>query len=78
MDIKGELKEKVDELVDKIKTDKGIAAKFKENPIKTVESLIGIDLPDEKLKGVVDAIKAKLNVDKIGDALGGLKGLFGK
>lgn len=78
MDIKGELKEKIDGIVEKIKSDKNIAAKFQKDPIGTVEGLIGIDLPNDQLEGVVDAIKAKVSLDKVGDALGGLKGLFGK
>lgn len=78
MDIKGELKEKIDGIVEKIKSDKNIAAKFQKDPVGTVEGLIGIDLPNDQLEGVVDAIKAKVNLDKVGDALGGLKGLFGK
>ena len=42
------------------------------------KKLIGIDLPDEQIEAVVDFIKAKIGMDKISDALGGLKGLFGK
>ncbi len=78
MNIKAELKEKIEEIVEKIKSDKKIAAKFQADPIGTVEGLIGIDLPNDQLEGLVDAIKAKVNLDKVGDALGGLKGLFGK
>ena len=77
MNIKAELKAKLDEIVDKIKKDKNIAAKFQKDPIGTVESLIGIDLPNDQLEGLVDMIKAKINLDKAGDALKGLKGLFG-
>ena len=78
MDIKAELKKKVDEIVDKIKNDKNIAAKFQKDPIGTVEGLIGIDLPNDQIEGLVDAVKAKISLDKVGDTLGGLKGLFGK
>ena len=78
MNIKAELKEKLDEIVEKIKNDKNIAAKFQKDPIGTVEGLIGIDLPNDQIEGLVDAIKAKINLDKAADALGGLKGLFGK
>ena len=78
MNIKAELKEKIDEIVEKIKKDKNIAAKFQKDPISTGEELIGIDLPNDQLQGLVDAIKAKISLDKVGDALGGLKGLFGK
>ena len=78
MDIKGMLKDKMDEIVEKIKTDKNIAAKFKNDPIGAVESLIGIDLPNDQLEGLVEAIKTKINLDKAGDVLGGLGKLFGK
>lgn len=78
MDIKGMLKDKAEELIEKIKNDKDIAAKFQKDPIATVEKLIGIDLPDEQIEAVVDFIKAKIGMDKISDTLGGLKGLFGK
>ena len=75
MDIKAEIKEKIDEIVDKIKSDKSIAAKFQKDPIKTVEDLLGIDLPDDQLEALVDSIKAKINLDKLA---GGLGKLFGK
>lgn len=78
MDIMEMLKDKVDEIVDKIKSDKEIAAKFQKDPISVVEQLLGVDLPNDQLQQVVDAIKAKIDLDKIGDLLGGLGGLFGK
>ncbi len=70
-----DIKEKIEELVEKIKSDKTLAADFKADPIRTVEKLIGIDLPDDQIEKIVDGIKAKINLDSIGSALGGL---FGK
>ena len=78
MDIMEMLKDKVDEIVDKIKNDKDVAANFQKDPISVVEKLLGVDLPNEQLEQVVDAIKAKIDLDKIGSLLGGLGGLFGK
>ena len=78
MDIKAIIKDKVDEIVDKIKNDKNIADKFQKDPVGTVEGLIGIDLPDDQIEKLVDAVKAKISIDKVQDTLGGLKGLFGK
>ena len=73
-----DIKAKITELVEKIKSDKNLQAQFKEDPIKAVEKLLGVDLPDEKLEAIVDGIKAKLAIDDIGDVLGKLGGLFGK
>jgi len=70
-----DIKEKIEELVAKIKSDDSLMAKFKEDPVKTIEGLIGVDLPDEQMKSLVSGIKAKINLDSIGDKIGGL---FGK
>ncbi len=78
MDIKGQLKEKAEDIIEKIKSDKNIAAKFQKDPVATVEELLGVDLPNDQIEALVDFIKAKIDLDKIGNALGGLKGLFGK
>ncbi len=77
MDI-SEIKAKVEETVKKIQSDDKLMEQFKSDPIKTVEELAGVDLPDDQLKKVVDGIKAKMTVDDIGEKLGGLKNLFGK
>lgn len=73
-----DIKEKIEEIVKKIKADKDIAAKFKKDPIKTIEGILGVDLPDEMLEKVVDGVKAKLTGDQLGDIAGKLSGLFGK
>ena len=78
MDIKGQLKEKAEEIIEKIKSDKDIAIKFQKDPVSTVEKLLGVDFPNDQIEALVDFIKAKIDLDKIGNALGGLKGLFGK
>lgn len=70
-----DIKEKIEELVDKIKGDKNLTKKFQDDPVSTVEGLIGVDIPNDKVEAIVDGIKAKINLDKIGDKLGGL---FGK
>ena len=78
MDIMAQLKDKIDDIVEKGKSDKNVADKFQKDPIATVEGLIGIDLPNDQIENVVEAVKAKVNLDKVGNMLGGLGGLFGK
>ena len=79
------IKEKINEIVEKIKNDKDIAAKFKKDPITTVEGFIGINLPNDQIEKIVDGIKAKIALDKIdidnidlGKAASMLGGIFGK
>ena len=73
-----DIKKKIEELVEKIKNDKTLLSKVQKDPITTVEGLLGVDLPNDQVEKIVEGIKAKINLDKIGDALGSLGGLFGK
>lgn len=73
-----ELKEKIEEIVNKVKNDENFANNFKENPVKAIEDVIGVDLPDEQINQVVDAVKAKINIDNIANnpIVDKIKGLF--
>ena len=72
-----DIKAKIEEIVEKVKNDPNFAEDFKKNPIKAVEGVLGVDLPDEQIKSVVDGVKAKVSVDGIADKLGGLGDLLG-
>ena len=72
-----DIRAKIDEIVNKVKSDPNIASKFQKDPIKTVEGILGVDLPDDVIKQVVEGVKAKINVDDIKGKLGTLGGLFG-
>ncbi|MDE7230016.1 MAG: hypothetical protein K2N56_06000 [Oscillospiraceae bacterium] len=69
-----DIKAKVDEVVNKVKSDDKFAEKFKNEPVKAVEDVIGVDLPDDVVKNVVDGVKAKINVGGVMDKIGGLFG----
>ena len=70
-----DLKKKIDEIVDKVKNDKEFAKKFKDDPIKAVEGVIGVDLPDDKINDIVNAVNAKIKIDDSG-IVGKVTGLF--
>ena len=72
------VKEKIEQIVEKLKNDEDLLKKFNKNPASVIEEYVGIDLPDDQVNQLVEGIKAKIKLDKIGDALGGLSGLFGK
>lgn len=71
-----DIKEKIEEIVEKVKGDDKMLAKFKDEPVKTVEKLLGVDLPDDVIEKVVDGVKAKISVDKLSGAMDSLKKLF--
>ena len=68
------MKEKVDEIVKKVQSDPTILANFQKNPVKVVESIIGVDLPDDQINSIIDAVKAKISIDDIGNSIKGLLG----
>ena len=70
--------EKITEAVEKITGDKGLLKKFKKSPVQVVESILGVDLPDEIVEKVIEGVKAKVDLDKVGGIFAGLKKLFKK
>jgi len=73
-----DIKAKVEELVKKIGADEDLQKKFKADPVKAVEGLLGIDLPDDVLQKIVAGVKAKLGSGGIAGILGSLGDILGK
>lgn len=67
-----DIKKKAEELIEKLKKDPNLMEKFRSNPISVVEELVGMDLPDDQIKQMAELIKAKIDLDKVGNLLGGL------
>ncbi len=73
-----DIKAKAAELVEKIKNDPTLLREFQESPVKLLEEIVGMDLPDDQINQLADLIRAKIDLDKAGDLLKGLGGLFKK
>ena len=73
-----DIKELAEKAIDTIKGDDNLLVSFKTNPIKVVEKILNVDLPDEILEKIVEIVKTKINVDDAKEALGKIAGLFGK
>lgn len=73
-----DVKEQIAKAVDKITKDKQLQEQFRKDPVKALESVPGIDLPDDFIEQVVKDVKAKLTADKLSDSADALKGLFKK
>ncbi len=69
-----DIKKIIEDIIAKIKGDKDIGERFQKDPTKTVEGLIGVDLPDDQINAVIEGVKAKINLDGLKDKLGGLFG----
>ena len=73
-----DIKELAEKAIDTIKGDDNLLESFKTNPIKVVEKVLKVDLPDDILEKIVEIVKTKINVDDAKEALGKIAGLFGK
>ncbi len=71
-----DIKEKIEEIVEKIKKNPDIKKDFEKNPVKAIEKLLGVDLPDDIVEKVIDGVKAKITVDSVADIAGKLKKFF--
>ena len=73
-----DIQAKINEVVEKVKSDPSLMEQFKADPVKTVEKITGVDLPDDQIKPIVDGIKAKVEggniLGSISDALGCILG----
>lgn len=73
-----DVKEQIKTAVDKITKDKKLQEQFQKEPVKALESVLGIDLPDDVINQVIEGVKAKLTVDRVSGSVDALKGLFTK
>ena len=71
-----EIKALIKKLADKVQNDAEIKALFKKDPVKAVEKILGVDLPDDVVKKIIDGVKASITIDDAKDLLGSLKKLF--
>lgn len=73
-----DIREQVTKAVEKISKDKKLQEQFQQEPVKALENVLGVGLPDEIVEQVIKGVKAKLTTDKVSDAVDSLKGLFSK
>lgn len=71
-----DMKEQVMAVVDKVTKDEKLMEQFKKDPVKAVESVVGVDLPDDVVNKIVDGVKAKITVDNVSGIAGAIKKLF--
>lgn len=71
-----DVKKLIEEAVKKLTDNKGLLEQFQKEPVKTLEKVLGIDLPDDVMEKIVTGVKGKLTADKLSGAADMLKKLF--
>ena len=68
----------VEKAVKKILKDEKLQKQFLDEPVKDLEKVLDVDLPDELLEPVIDGIKTKIKADQVADTLKDASKLFKK
>lgn len=71
-----DIKEIIENIVEEVSKNKNIKEEFEKEPVKVIERIAKVDLPDELVEKVIDGVKAKIAVDSVADIAGKLKKFF--
>ncbi|MCI9046618.1 MAG: hypothetical protein HFG71_04975 [Hungatella sp.] len=71
-----DVKEQIRKIVEEISKNPDIKEQFEKEPVKVIEKMIGVDLPDDMVLKIIEGVKAKLTIDDVSKVTDALKGLF--
>lgn len=75
-DVNMDIKEQINKMVEAVKNNPDIMKQFQDEPVKAIETILGVDLPDAVVEQVVNGVKAKISIDSVSDIAGAIKGIF--
>lgn len=73
-----DIKAQITKITDTLAKDKNLYEQFQKEPVKALEKITGLDLPDEIVQQIIDGVKAKLTADTLKNAAEGALGAFKK
>ncbi len=71
-----DIKEQISKVIKEISQNPNIKEQFDKEPVKVIEKIIGVDLPDDIVMKIIDGVKAKLTMDEASKVVDTLKGIF--
>lgn len=71
-----DIKEQIHKVLEEVSRNPNIKEQFEKEPVKVIEKLIGVVLPDDIVMKIIDGVKAKLTMDDVSKVAGALKGVF--
>ena len=73
-----DIKKIIEELIKKVSEDKDLLKKLDDDAAAVIEELLGIDLPNDQVNNIIDAVKAKVTMENIADAIDKIGDFFKK
>ncbi len=71
-----DIKAQISKLTDAVTKDPALLEQFQKEPVKAVEKVLGVELPEEAISQIIAGVKGKITADKIGNIADSLKKLF--
>ena len=71
-----DIKEQISKIMEEISKNPNINEQFEKEPVKVIEKIIGVDLPDDMIMKIIDGVKAKLTIDDVSKVADVIKGIF--
>ncbi len=71
-----DIKEQISKVVEQLTKNSSLKEQFEKEPVKALEKVLGVDLPDDVAEQIINGVKAKLTADNVSKAAGALKKLF--
>ena len=71
-----DIKEQISKIMEEISKNPNIKEQFEKEPVKVIERIIGVDLPDDMIMKIIDGVKAKLTIDDVSKVADVIKGIF--
>ena len=71
-----DMKEQISKIVEEVSKNPDIKEHLEKEPVKVIEKVIGVDLPDDIVMKIIDGVKAKLTIDDVSKVADTLKGIF--
>lgn len=71
-----DIKDQINRIMEEVSKNPNIKEEFEKEPVRVIEKIIGVDLPDDVVMKIIDGVKAKLTLDSVSRAADALKGMF--
>jgi len=78
-----DLQKIINDVIAKLQGDSGLLKSFAADPAALIRKIVNVNLSDEQLKQIIDAVRSKIDLSKIdvkqaAGLLGKIKSFFGK
>ena len=57
-----DIKNQINKIVEEVSKNPNMKEQFEKEPVKVIEKIIGVDLPDDMVLKIIDGVKANLTL----------------